>query len=484
MTKDPDSSDNPFKKFLILTAFLLALQSLSYADADRPNVIFILADDLGYADLSCFGQKTVPTPNIDALAQQGVKFTNFYAGSAVCAPSRGALMTGMHTGRSPLRGNRWVPDVGVYPLPHGIPLLPEALGRGSNYTTILTGRWHLGGEMSDSRPSDRGFDQSFGKLSSLYPTHSSFFIDPLFRWDGKHIPFEQYQDLRYEPMYENGDYYNLEERFRSEDPINMDMLVTKKAIEAIEKNRGNPYFLYVAYAWVHAPMEMHPDGDFEDENWPFEERAFASMLTALDNQVGRIVDAVERSGQAENTLIIFTSDNGPHEEDDHDADFFDSNGPLRGAKRDLYEGGIRVPLIARWPGTIDPGTTSDHISALWDIYPTVCEAAGAPIPDHVDGISFLPTLKGNADRQKQHPYLYWEFHHNEASARRAARFGRWKAVSYDPTGPVEIYDLATDLGEATDLSGRRPDLVKEAEAIFAGAHTYNPDFTLPNEEDL
>ena len=442
----------------------------------KPNIIFLLADDLGYGDIGCFGQKQIPTPNIDRLAKEGITFTDFYAGSTVCAPSRCSLMTGLHTGHAPIRGNLRDENIGVATLSNEYSTIAEAIKDGSDYVTAMCGRWHLGGEKSKQQPSMRGFDYSFGKLSSLYSTHSSAFIDPLFGYRGKHIPFEQYSRIRYEPMYENGKLYDLEKRFAKERPIEMDELNTKKAIEFIIANKEKPFFLYMPFAMVHAPMEMHPSDQFKNKDWPHAEKAFATMLVFLDDLVGKVMKALEEEGLDGETCVFFTGDNGPHQEDGHKYDFFDSNGPLRGGKRDLYEGGIRMPTVARWPGKINAGTTTNHISAFWDLKATFCDIAGAHAPDNTDGISFLPTLLGQ-DQKEKHRYLYWEFH-EDLKSKQAIRMGPWKGIRLSPSGPVELYDLSIDIGEKNDVAKQHPKRVKKIKELFEKARTDHPDFPL------
>ena len=420
-----------FLPFCFLFAAVCSAESKR--ENQRPNVIFILADDLGIADIGPFGQEVIATPRLDQLAAEGVKFSQFYAGAPVCGPSRCSLITGKHTGNVTIRGNKWVPGTGVYPLREDDVTIAEAL-EGSGYVTGMSGRWHLGGEMSDQTPTDNGFDYHFGKLSSLHRNKGGVFIDPLWDEKGKHISREEYAAIFFEPMYENGKLYNLSKQEQKNRPINMDELVTSKAIEFIDANKSSPFFLYVAYSLVHSPMERHEQTALaSDAEWPKEEQDFASMLRYLDELVGRIVDAVDERGLSEETLIIFTSDNGPHMEGGHDADFFDSNGDWKGYKRDLYEGGIRMPTIMRWTGTVDGGSVSDHQGAFWDVQATVCDLAGVPAPRSSDGLSFAPTLRGG--EQPQHEYLYWEFPERSAKGwdsghKQAVRKGDWKLLRF------------------------------------------------------
>ena len=451
-------------KKLIHISALIFLGMSCHAPTDhpktKPNIIYILADDLGYGDLSCLGQETLSTPNIDKLATQGIVFTEHYAGSAVCGPSRAVLMTGQHTGHATIRGNKAFKGVGVAPLEAHIVTTPEAIKKNTNYTTAMCGRWHLGGELSDQTPFHRGFDYHFGKLSSDYGNKYGVMIDTLWDQEGMHVDYEQYSSFQAEPMYENGKLFNLSVTEMAMRPINMDELVTDKAIRFIQKEKDKPFFLYVAYALVHAPMEYHEKYLVENTEWPEEERAFASMLMALDNYVGRIVKAVDESGQKDNTIIVFTSDNGAHNQG-HDVEFFNSSGDFSEYKRSFLEGGFHSPMIVRWPGIVEPGSTSKHISAFWDVMPTLCDITGAPIPEQTDGISFLPTLVG--EEQANHEYLYWEFNENiygkKTEFKQAVRKGDWKGIYYVDEERFELYNLKNDISEQEELSAKHPEIV-------------------------
>jgi arylsulfatase A len=449
----------------------------------KPNIIYILADDLGYGDLGFLGQAQLKTPNIDQLASQGMSFTEHYAGSAVCGPSRCVLMTGQHTGHATIRGNKAYKGVGVAPLEAAVVTIPEALKKNTNYTTAMCGRWHLGGELSDQTPFDRGFDYHFGKLSSDYPNKYGVMIDTLWDKNGRHVPYEVYSKLNVEPMYENGKLFDLSEKEMAMRPINMDELVTNKAIRYIQEEKDQPFFLYVAYSLVHAPMEYHEKYPVTNKEWPENERAFASMLTALDDYVGKILEAVDDEGIRENTIVIFTSDNGAHNEG-HDVDFFDSNGVFREYKRSFFEGGFRSPMIVRWPGVVKEWRTSDHISAFWDVMPTLCDIAGAPIPDQTDGISFLPELKG--EKQEKHDYLYWEFNesitHKKNEYKQAIRKGDWKGIYYIEKDLFELYNLKDDISEQNNIANEHPDLVSEMRKLMSEAHVPSERFPLLKNE--
>ncbi|MEL7119357.1 MAG: arylsulfatase [Bacteroidota bacterium] len=451
----------------------------SLAEAPLPNIIYILADDLGYGDLSCYGQQKFSTPNIDRLAASGMKFTQHYSGNTVCAPSRSALMTGQHTGHTFIRGNYEIRPEGQYPIPAETFTLAEQLQQ-KGYTTGAFGKWGLGFPGSEGDPTNQGFDVFFGYNCQRLGHH----YYPYYLWSNRDsIPLpanEAQQKGTYAPE-----------------------LIHQEALSFIRENKEQPFFLYLPSIIPHAelaapdsvmekyigkfPPEAAYEGYDKGPNYrqgPYESQehthaAFVAMMDILDRQVGEIMNTLEELGLSENTLVIFTSDNGPHREGGADPEYFNSNGPLRGFKRDLYEGGIRVPMIASWEGKIAAGSTSDHISAFWDIFPTVSDLIQAETPENIDGTSFLPTLLGNNSEQKQHDYLYWEFH--EKGGRLAVRKGKWKGVKYNvlkkPDAPLELYDLSEDIEESNNLAERHPELVTELESILKNARTPSDVFT-------
>lgn len=447
-------------------------------EGDRPNIIYILADDLGYGDLSCYGQELFSTPNIDQLAAQGMLFTQHYSGSTVCAPSRSALMTGLHTGHTFIRGNKEIQPEGQYPIPEETYTLAEAMKK-AGYTTGAFGKWGLGFPGSEGDPVNQGFDTFFGYNCQrmghhYYPHH----------------------------LWSNRDSIVLEANAGQAKGTYAPDLIHEKTLEFMETNKDTPFFLYVPSIIPHAELiapdsvmdkyrnKYLPEKSYEgyDEGpdyrrGPYESQAeahaaFVAMIDILDRQVGEIVQKVEDLGLSENTIIMFTSDNGPHQEGGADPEYFDSNGPLRGFKRDLYEGGIRVPFLVKWSGKIMPGSTTDHVSAFWDVFPTIADLAGVDQPENTDGVSFLPTLLGEGE-QAQHEYLYWEFH--ERGGRLAARKGNWKAVQYDvlenPEAPLELYDLAEDINETNNVAAEHPEIVQEMEEIFQTARVPSEVFT-------
>ncbi len=443
------------RKFLqTCTVASLGAAAFGQAREAPPNIIFIMADDLGYGDLGCYGQKTLRTPNIDRLAAEGVRCTDVYSGSTVCAPSRCSLMTGLHMGHATVRGNR-NPEV---PLKPGDVTVAEVLKQ-AGYATAMFGKWGVGGPVTLGRPNVQGFDEFFGYLSQWH-AHEHF---PGHLWSNEDETFI------------GGNRSGGGQVFSHD-------LFTDHALAFLDSHTEKPFFLYLPYAVPHANNELGnrtgdgmevPDyGEFGENDWPTPEKGFARQVQYLDRDVGRILDKLEDLRLDENTIVFLTSDNGPHQEGGHHVDFFDSNGPLRGYKRDLYEGGIRVPMLARWPGKIPAGSTSAEPWAFWDVLPTCADLAGVPAPEGIDGLSFVPALTGKA--QQGHEYLYWEFH--ERRFAQAVRQGKWKAVRLNPGERIELFDLETDLGETTEIAARHPEIVERMDAIMRTARTESPDF--------
>ena len=453
--------------FSAICVGLLSAASL-VATETKPNIIFILADDLGYGDLSCYGQTKFTTPAIDRLASEGMKFTQFYAGSTVCAPSRCSIMTGLHTGRCYIRGNRDA-DGGNFPLAADQTTVATLLKK-AGYATGCFGKWGLGVSTNEGSPMKHGFDEFFGYYSQR-DAHNYY------------PPF----------LHRNGEKIELDGKTYSHD------LIEKESLDFIRKNKDKPFFCYMTVTIPHAAMQVPEQyvapwrkvfSEFENEigKYSFNTEvcnpvaAFPGMMTRLDETVAKLLALLEELNLDDNTILMFSSDNGTHKEGGHRSDFFESAGPLRGAKRDLYEGGIRVPMLIRWSKTINPGSVSDHIGAFWDVLPTLANIAGIPeseCPKQLDGLSFLPTLLGNTTTQKQHPYLYWEFY--EQQGKVAARFGKWKVIRLNavtqPDGPIEVYDLENDLGEKTDVANKHPEIIARFKEIFREAHTPSSIFT-------
>jgi arylsulfatase A len=452
---------------LVIAATVLCMLAgaRQHAQVPGPNIIFIQADDLGYGDLSGYGQSRFQTPSIDRLAKNGIRFTNYYAGTTVCAPSRGSLMTGLHTGHSWVRGNL-----------AGMSLRDEdrtiaATLREGGYRTALIGKWGLGESDSPGRPDRKGFEYSFGYLSQTH-AHRQF-TDHLYR--------------------------NAQRVEVGQDEYSND-LFTRETMSFIEKQDNRPFFVYLNYTVPHAELRVPDDsmqtykGKFPEtpfanaaadarqtgpdepslgyRSQPEPHAAFAAMITRMDRDVGRIVDLLRTRGLAERTLVIFTSDNGPHKEGGADPDFFSSSGGLRGIKRDMYEGGIRVPMIATWPGVIPAGSTSDYAAAHWDWFPTFAELAGLPAPTGLDGVSIVRALRGAP--QPAHEFMYWEFH--ERGFQQAVRMGNWKAVRLAKDQPLELYDLTTDRSEKINVASQHADVVARIEAYLKNARTESPNW--------
>jgi arylsulfatase A-like enzyme len=437
------------------------------SDTRLPNIIFILTDDLGWGDLGSYGQQQVLTPSLDRMAAEGMRFTQFYAGSTVCAPSRSVLMTGQHTGRTHVRGNLEIQPMGQEPLPDSVVTVAEIL-KDAGYTTGLIGKWGLGGPETPGEPNRQGFDYFFGYLCQRHA--HNFYPEFLFR-NSERVPLPGNRVAEPRP---DGAGVAVERGEYSHD------LLAADALTFIERNRNRPFFLYLALTIPHANneagdegMEVPDYGIYANRSWSDPEKGFAAMVTRMDRDVGRIVDRLQELGIDQHTILFFASDNGPHQEGGRDPEFFRSSGPLRGIKRDLYEGGIRVPFIARWAGRIRPGTTSEHIGDFTDFMATASELAGLAPPEGTDGVSLLPTLLGQPEAQRQRDYLYWEFY--ERGSGQAVRAGRWKAVRHPMrTGPIELYDLEADLSEQNDLAREHPDVVAEMRRVMREAHVPSP----------
>jgi len=441
---------------------------------ERPNIILIVADDLGYGDLGSYGQTKVRTPVLDQLAAEGIRFTDFYAGSTVCAPSRASLLTGLHSGHSPVRENpRWTQSGHPVDFSSEDRLFSEIL-QDAGYSTAIIGKWGMAEDTTiedlaanAAMPLQQGFEYFFG-----YRHHS----------DAHHYYWHT--------LYENNDVYPLEGNdYETNTGQYTHDLFTEKALEYIEgQTDEKPFLLYLAYTIPHMAITVPDDSKepYRDLGWaerslntqghykhdPEGNTAFAGMVSRMDRDIGRIKALLEEKGIDENTLILFTSDNG-HE---YDKDFFDSNGPLRGMKRDLYEGGIRVPTIAWWPGTVPEKTVSSHIGAFWDVLPTFCELARIDTCPTSDGVSFLPTLLGNKEKQEQHEFLYWEFNESQGPI-QAVRSGDWKLIRFLGE-PPELYELRTDIGEEINVAEKYPEVVQRLTALLESARVEHPEFPL------
>ena len=468
----------PVMCIMVFAVFGCSLSS-EQADTGKPNIVLILADDLGYGDLSCYGQEILSTPNLDLMAREGVMFTNHYTGSTVCAPSRASLLTGLHTGHVSVRGNR--PDMILYDEENTLGKKLKEAG----YITGAIGKWGVGSPPPANDPGRNGFDFFYGYVN-MWHAHN-FYPEFLYR-NGKKETLPGNRTLMIEnknPWADRPEGTGVAEK----KVTYVHGLFDKEAHDFINANRDTTFFLYMAYNVPHANNEagsMFQDGmevsdyrEFDTIEWPNPEKGFATMIRNLDNSVGLINAQLKELGLADNTLVIFVSDNGPHEEGNHKVDFFNSNGDLRGKKRDLYEGGIRTPFLAKWPGKIIPGSISDHISSFWDYMPTFCELAGIPAPDDTDGISFVAAMTGDDEAQEKHPHLYWEFY--EGGGKQAVRKGNWKGVRLDVRKGepyFELYDLSTDPSEKNNIAEQHPDIVMEMLRIMDKSHVEIPEISL------
>lgn len=472
-------------------------------NTEKPNIIYILADDLGYAELGCYAQELIETPNIDALASSGMRFTDHYAGAPVCAPSRCVLLTGQHSGHAYIRGNdEWAsrgevwnfakavedPNLeGQRPIPDSIPTIGNILQQ-AGYKTAIVGKWGLGAPLTDGIPNNRGFDFFYGyncqrQAHTLHPKHlwknnekvwlDNELVVPGTKLDSTADPrnivsYAKYFQKDYAPK-----------------------LMLDEALGFIEKNKDNPFFLYFATPLTHAPLQVPQKyvekyiEKFGDEEpylgkrgyFPnrYPRAAYAAMVTYLDDQVGEIVKKLKELGEYENTLIIFTSDNGPTYNGGTDSPFFDSAKPFKSeygwGKGFTHEGGIRVPMIASWEGKITPGSTTEHVSAFWDVLPTLAEVANVVAPKNIDGISFLPTLLGN-EHQTKHEFLYWEF--PSYQGQQAVRLGEWKGIRkniFKGNMEIALYNLSEDPAEQQNVASEQPDIVKKISQIMRNEHT-------------
>lgn len=435
--------------------FLASAAASAAAPPARPNIVLILADDLGYGDLGCYGQTRIETPNLDRLAAEGMRFTQAYAGSTVCAPSRCTLMTGLHTGHARTRGNLF-PDLHLRPEDVTVTELLKKAG----YRTGLFGKWSLGGIGTTGYPLRKGFDEWFGFFSQ---THAHNYYP--------------------EHLLDNEREFLLRGNMGTKRTEYAHDLFSERALGFLDKQpSGRPFFLHVCYTIPHANnevgrdtgngMDVPSDAPYTTRDWPQPEKNFAAMITRMDRDVGRLMDQLKKMGVDRNTLVLFTSDNGPHKEGGHSPDFFRSSGPLRGIKRDLTDGGIRVPMIARWPDRVKAGVASDQVWAFWDFLPTACELAGVAAPAGIDGISMAPALTGRP--QRSHEYLYWEFH--ERGFDQGVRMGDWKGIRKGRREPIELYDVASDLGETRNVAAQHPQIVARIARIMEEARTESNEF--------
>jgi arylsulfatase A-like enzyme len=463
-------------RFTPLLLLLVAVTS-GFAQTEKPNIIFILADDLGWGELGCYGQKLIQTPHLDRMAAEGVRFTQFYAGSTVCAPSRSVLMTGQHLGHTTVRGNAGARGPAAQTLRPNEVTIAHVLKQ-AGYATGLVGKWGLGGRDSDGNPLRQGFDYYFGYLSQGH-AHNHF---PDFLWRNDErvlLP----NDITRAGSAEGMGYSTNRLVYAGD-------LLAKDARDFVGRNRNRPFFLYYSLITPHANNERSralgegnevPDvGPYADRPWNESTKNHAAMITRMDRDIGDLIAQLKHLGIDQRTLVIFTSDNGPHREGgpQYDPAFFTPSGPFSGLKRSLKEGGIRVPFIARWPGRIRPGVVSDHVGYFGDMMTTFAELAGAAPPPRVDSISIVPTLLGRSG-QRRHAYLYWEFYEQGVSQAVLIE-GRWKALRLrSPTGPIQLYDLNNDVAEQTDVAAAHPAIVARAAELMRTARHDNEHWSIP-----
>ncbi len=441
--------------------------------SSKPNIIYIMADDLGYAEVGCYGQAKIKTPNIDRLAAQGMRFTQHYSGNPVCAPSRCVLMTGKHSGRTLIRGNKQIGGKegwelgstagGQYPLEADTVTVAKIL-QGAGYATGAFGKWGLGTAGSTGDPQKQGFDHFYGYICqrqahTFYPNH----------------------------LWRDGAVEKIPENEGGQEKVYSHDLIANEALEFIKKYKDGPFFCYVPFTIPHVSLQVPEDsraayaGKWDET--PFEgssnytpqarpRATYAAMVSRMDRDVGRIMALLDDLGLEQDTIVIFTSDNGPTFNGGSDSPFFESAKPLNGLKGSVYEGGIRVPYIARWPGKIAAGSTSDHISAFQDFLPTCTDLLALDTPKDINGLTMLPTFLGETKKQRQHEYLYWEL-----NGQQAIRMGDWKAIRRN-LGETRLYNLKDDIGEQKEVSAQNPELARKLTALFTTARTESQLFPL------
>jgi arylsulfatase A-like enzyme len=454
-----------------LLPLLFAVSALVAATPPKPNIILVLADDLGYGEVGCNGQKIIQTPNIDRLAAEGMRFTQFYAGNTVCAPSRSVLMTGLHMGHTRVRGNAGGRNMAAQTLEKDDVTVATVLKQ-AGYATGLVGKWGLGEAKSDGDPLRHGFDYHFGFLNQTH-AHNHF---PAFLWrNGEKVTLPNVVT----PVGEaDGAGYATKRVVYADD------LCADDARAFVERNKDQPFFLFVSLVTPHANNERSrvvgdgnevPDyGIYADKPWKDAVKGHAAMISRLDRDLGRLMAQLKELHLDQRTLVMFSSDNGPHREGgpDYDPAFFTASGPFRGIKRSMTDGGIRVPFIARWPGQIKAGSVSHHVGYFGDLMATWSELGDGRMPPKLDSISLVPTLLGRGEQPK-HEYLYWEFYEQGVS-QALLLDGHWKAIRLKTlTAPIELYDLSANLAEMPDVAVQHPEIVARARELFTSARFDN-----------
>ncbi len=445
-------------QFYTLSILLLANSSMVLAEnlktVSRPNVIYILCDDLGYGELGYNGQKKINTPELDELSSKGMIFRNHYCANAVSAASRCGLMTGKHPGHALVRANSpGFPD-GQFPLPENSETLGKLMQR-AGYTTACIGKWGLGAYSNSGNPNKQGFNHFFGYTDQV-------------------LAHEYYPSY----LWRNGEKVNLNKDGKHTDYSHD--LFTKEAFKFINENKNKPFFLYLAYTIPHVKYQVPDLAQYKDKDWPENMKIHAAMTSRMDGDVGNLVRLLRKLGLEENTLIIFNSDNGAHGQFGS-LEFFKTSGELRDKKRSMYEGGVRSPSFAYWPGKVPAGTVSNHLSAFWDILPTLSELTGEPVKGQTDGISMLPTLLGKDKKQKQHEYLYWEIY--ESKPRCAVKYKNWKGVVLDMRKglDIELYNTEIDESETRNLAEQNPEIVEKIKGFMIESHVPNPYWDKDNK---
>lgn len=464
---------------LLLVAFSVISLSLpsdleAATESRRPNLIWIMADDMGYGELGCYGQKVIQTPHIDRMAKEGLRFTRFYAGATVCAPSRSVLNTGLHHGHTRVRGNARKDNLQIQALKPGDVTVAAVLKQ-AGYRTALIGKWGLGdvGAAESGLPLRHGYDRFFGYLNQVH-AHNHY---PDYLWDNdRRITLPNVVKA----IGDGGGGYATEARVYSDD------LFADEVLRFVSENKDKPFFINWCPVVPHANNERMrelgdgaevPDyGPYADKDWPNQDKGHAAMVSRLDAYVGRLLTELDRLGIAENTLVIFTSDNGPHNESNHNLSRFQPSGPFSGIKRSLTDGGIRVPCIASWPGKIKAGEETDHVGYFGDWFATAAELAGAGTPENLDSISFAPLLLGQKEKQQKHEFLYWEFH--EGGFRQAALYqGRWKGIrAGGPDAPIVLFDLDHDVAEKHNVASQYPEIAEKISAYLKTARSESADW--------
>ena len=490
LSESRNVADQHPERVSVLQALINAHANRLLADPEKdapapPNIVLVLADDLGYAELGCYGQTMIQTPQLDRMAAEGMRFTQHYTGSPVCAPARSVLMTGKHSGRTYIRGNGQRKDgSGQLPIPLETITVAELLKK-AGYKTGMFGKWGLGNADTTGNPLEQGFDTYYGYLDQVLA--HNYYPEYLMRDGHREYLDNKVHYLEPDAWHAGFGSYSTEKNTYSHD------LIWDEAMSFIEANSDGPFFAYLPVTIPHdngeAPVgeryEVPELGEYANKQWDFESKAYAAKITRLDRDVGRLLELLKNLGIARNTVVIFTSDNGPMPERVEPTKRFNSNGDLRGSKRDLFEGGIRVPMIVWWPGTISAGASSEHISAFWDFLPTALDIAGAAPAESTDGISYLPELR--REQQCSHESLYWEFpiegRGNGNGYQTAVRWGKWKGIRTnlleDPEAPIQLFDLSADIGETVNVAKDHPAIVSYIAQVMRESHQPSQEFRSP-----